>query len=105
MDFIMHDLIRLNYEIGWQIEGQKCRVDPPHLDFAKMPKEVTAVHVLMVSNLGSIDFGALRSCQHEGHPAANQAVHKFAYDGNVVMTRFSKDVFHTADLALEPGFC
>lgn len=33
----------------WQIE---CKVDPPHVDFTEMPREILVVHAHMVSNLG-----------------------------------------------------
>ena len=50
--------VKLRDRDCWLIDGQDCIVNPPHLHFDKVPREMYAVHAYMVTN--SLCF--------EGHP-------------------------------------
>ena len=74
----------------WEIDGERCIVSPPNLDFENMPAQVTAVQAVYFSQAPSeqpwvgLDFGP----EAVFFPGI-QVIHDFAYNGNVYVDVWS----------------
>ena len=79
----MHVEHGVNLSNLWQIDGGGCKVQPPHLHFCRLPRQITAVHISIV---GKFDLNPyLTSASFDGYPIKNKAVSEFAYNGNMWM--------------------